>query len=86
MRLATTLLPMLTASALAAAQPLHDLVIYGGTSAGITAGIQARRDGRSVVVLEPTGHIGGLTTGGLSKAAHHPGIPPASRPPAVSAL
>lgn len=45
----------------------YDIVIYGGTSAGVTAGIQAERDGRSVVVLEPTGHIGGLTTGGLGQ-------------------
>jgi hypothetical protein len=44
-----------------------DIVVYGGTSAGIVAGIQAAREGRSVVVLEPTAHTGGLTTGGLGQ-------------------
>lgn len=45
----------------------YDLVIYGGTSAGIAAGIKARRQGLSAVVLEPTERIGGLTTGGLGQ-------------------
>ncbi len=43
-----------------------DLVIYGATSGGIAAAIQAKRMGKSVIVLEPGRHIGGLTTGGLS--------------------
>ena len=42
-----------------------DLIIYGGTSAGVTAAVQARRMGKSVIVLEPSHHIGGLTSGGL---------------------
>jgi hypothetical protein len=42
-----------------------DVVVYGGTSAGITASIQAQRMGKSVVLLEPSNHLGGLTTGGL---------------------
>lgn len=44
-----------------------DLVIYGGTSAGIAAAIEARRMGKSVVLIEPTSRVGGLTTGGLGK-------------------
>lgn len=43
----------------------HDLVIYGSTSAGIAAAIQGSRMGKSVLLIEPTRHIGGLTTGGL---------------------
>lgn len=43
----------------------YDIVIYGGTSGGLAAGIQAARMGKSVVVIEPTRHTGGLTTGGL---------------------
>jgi thioredoxin reductase len=43
----------------------YDIVIYGGTSAGISAAIQASRMGKSVVLIEPTNRIGGLTTGGL---------------------
>lgn len=44
----------------------YDLVIYGATPAGITAAIAAAREGASVVLLEPTKHIGGMVTGGLS--------------------
>ncbi len=42
-----------------------DIVIYGGTSAGVAAAIQGSRMGKSVVLIEPTNRIGGLTTGGL---------------------
>jgi hypothetical protein len=42
-----------------------DIVVYGGTSAGIVAAVQARRDGKTVVLIEPSNHLGGLTTGGL---------------------
>lgn len=48
-----------------AAQKEYDIVIYGGTSAGVAAAIQSSRMGKSVVVIEPTDRIGGLTTGGL---------------------
>jgi len=43
-----------------------DIVIYGATSGGIAAALQASRMGKSVVLLDPGTHIGGLTTGGLS--------------------
>ena len=47
----------------------YDIVVYGGTSAGISAAIQSSRMGKSVVLIEPTqkdgGLLGGLTTGGL---------------------
>lgn len=42
-----------------------DVVVYGGTSAGIIAAVQVRRMGKTVVLLEPSRHLGGLTTGGL---------------------
>jgi len=42
-----------------------DIVIYGGTSAGVAAAIQSSRMGKSVVLIEPSAHVGGLTTGGL---------------------
>lgn len=45
----------------------HDIVVYGGASGGIVAGIQALAMGKSVIVIEPSGHIGGLTTGGLGQ-------------------
>jgi len=47
-------------------RPIHDLVIYGNNSAGVMAGIQARRDGLDVIVTGPDKHLGGLTAGGLS--------------------
>src|SRR6056297_2576533 len=45
----------------------YDIVIYGGTSAGIAAAIQSSRMGRSVLIIEPSSRIGGLTTGGLGQ-------------------
>ncbi len=48
-------------------QETYDLVIYGGTSAGVAAAVQAKRMNRSVVVIEPTKRLGGLTTGGLGQ-------------------
>jgi hypothetical protein len=43
----------------------YGIVIYGGTSGGIAAAVQARRMGKSVVLIEPGRHIGGLSSGGL---------------------
>jgi hypothetical protein len=51
--------------AVASASELVDVVIYGGTSAGVTAAVQCARMGKSVVVIEPGKHIGGLTSAGL---------------------
>ena len=45
--------------------PDYDLVVYGGTSAGVTAAVQAARMGKSVVLVGPDRHLGGLTSGGL---------------------
>jgi hypothetical protein len=42
-----------------------DLCVFGGTSAGVVAALQAKRMGRSVVVVEPGQHLGGLSAGGL---------------------
>ncbi|GJM28582.1 MAG: hypothetical protein DHS20C17_12170 [Cyclobacteriaceae bacterium] len=47
--------------------PEYDLVIYGGTSAGISAAVQAKRMGKSVLLIEPGSRVGGLTTGGLGQ-------------------
>jgi len=56
----------LAANARAAEPPLtRDVVIYGATAGGIVAAIQAKTLGRSVVVVEPGRHLGGLTAGGL---------------------
>ena len=42
-----------------------DLIIYGGTSSAVTAAVQAKRMGRSVLIVCPDRHLGGLTAGGL---------------------
>ncbi len=48
--------------------PLHyDVIIYGGTSSGIAAALQAKRMGKEVLLIEPSARIGGLTTGGLGQ-------------------
>ena len=43
-----------------------DVCVYGGTSGGVIAAIQAARMGQRVVLLEPGRHLGGMTSGGLS--------------------
>ncbi len=72
--LSTRLLLSVTLGALCAlcGSPLHsapreaDVLVYGGTSGGVAAAVQAARMGKSVVLLEPGRHLGGMTSGGLS--------------------
>lgn len=45
----------------------YDICIYGSTSAGVIAAYAARKLGKSVVIISPDGHIGGLSSGGLGK-------------------
>lgn len=42
-----------------------DVVVYGGTSGGVIAAVQAKRMGHSVVIVCPDQHLGGLSSGGL---------------------
>ncbi|QCX38968.1 FAD-dependent oxidoreductase [Aureibaculum algae] len=42
-----------------------DIIIYGGTSAAIIAAVEAKKSGKSVIVVSPDIHLGGLTSGGL---------------------
>lgn len=44
---------------------VYDVVVYGATSAGIAAAIEVARAGKTVIIVNPDSHIGGLTTGGL---------------------
>ena len=60
-----SLLVLSMASPLAAAEPIYDVVVYGGTSAGVMAAVQAKRMDRSVVIVCPDKHLGGLSSGGL---------------------
>lgn len=43
----------------------YDVCVYGGTSAGVVAAYSAAQRGLDVVLVEPTEHIGGMTSGGL---------------------
>ena len=59
------LLTVVLALPLCGAEKPHDIVIYGGTSGGIIAAVQAAKSQRSVVLVSPTAYLGGLTTSGL---------------------
>jgi hypothetical protein len=65
-RISCCLLPIICLAGELKAQSSYDVVVYGGTSGGVTAAIEAARLGRSVLLIEPSQHLGGMTTGGLS--------------------
>src|SRR5262245_46006096 len=49
----------------APADERYDIVIYGGTSAAVVAAVEAHRLGKSVAIVCPETHLGGLSSGGL---------------------
>ncbi len=53
-----------------AKSPTYDVVVYGGTAGGVISAIAAAREGASVVLLEPSRHLGGMLTGGLGRTDH----------------
>ena len=55
-----------TAGRARAADVIVDVAVYGATPAGICAAVAAAREGRNVALIEPTGHVGGVMSGGLS--------------------
>lgn len=57
-----------TASLQAAVPASPDVVVYGGVPCGIAASITAAREGARVVLIEPTKHVGGLSTSGINTA------------------
>src|SRR5436190_18700072 len=63
--LSIALVLTLAAATRAQQQAAYDIVVYGGTAGGVVAAVQARRLGKTAVVIEPTQHLGGLTSGGL---------------------
>jgi hypothetical protein len=42
-----------------------DVVVYGATAGGVIAAVAAAREGKSVLLLEPGRHVGGMVSGGL---------------------
>lgn len=64
----TTLLPVTHVARSAApsgAVRRADVIIYGGTSAGVMAAVQVKKMGKTVIVVSPDKHLGGLSAGGL---------------------
>lgn len=55
----------ISGTAARAADREYDVVVYGGTTGGVAAAVQAARMGKTVVLIEPGKHLGGLTSGGL---------------------
>jgi len=43
----------------------YDVVVYGGTASGVIAAVQAKKLGKTVIVVSPDKHLGGLSSGGL---------------------
>ncbi|HET9826542.1 MAG TPA: FAD-dependent oxidoreductase [Chitinophagaceae bacterium] len=43
----------------------YDVCVYGGTSAGVIAAYSVAKMGKSVILIEPGKHLGGLSSGGL---------------------
>lgn len=60
---------LICAASLNAAEPATtDIVVYGGVPCGIAASITAAREGAKVILIEPTKHVGGLSTSGINTA------------------
>lgn len=57
-----------SAAALAAPGGSYDVAVYGGVPCGIAAAIAAAREGARVLLIEPTKHVGGLSTSGINTA------------------
>lgn len=66
MALVLTLFPSQSGVLIAQTSKTADVIVYGATPGGFCAAIAAAREGASVLLLEPTDHVGGLSTGGLS--------------------
>ncbi|MBI4892989.1 MAG: FAD-dependent oxidoreductase [Acidobacteria bacterium] len=57
---------LVMSACLAMGQESYDLVVYGGTAAGMATAVAGARHGLKTVLLEPRDHIGGMVSGGLS--------------------
>jgi len=42
-----------------------DVIIYGGTPAAVTAAVQVMKSGKTVIVVSPDKHLGGMSSSGL---------------------
>ncbi|MBL8179069.1 MAG: FAD-dependent oxidoreductase [Bryobacterales bacterium] len=62
------LFPLCCAAAGLAAAQSYDVVIYGGAAAAVSAAVEISRGGRSVAIVAPEQHIGGIMVDGLGSA------------------
>ena len=46
----------------------YDIVIYGDSSCAVTAAVAAKRLGRSVILVNPTRFLGGMSAIGIDKS------------------
>src|SRR5262245_56454378 len=61
----TALLLSTVPSATRGAEYSADVVVYGGTAAGVVAAVSVACEGKRVLLVEPDKHLGGMVTGGL---------------------
>lgn len=61
------MLTILISAAMGYGNNKYDICIYGGNAAGVVAAYTAKKMGKSVVIIAPDGHIGGLSSGGLGQ-------------------
>ena len=53
------------ATPVVADEPVFDIVVYGDSSGAVTAAVAAKRRGRSVILVNPTRFLGGMSASGL---------------------
>jgi len=47
--------------------PEYDIIVYGGTSAGVMSAYTGKMMGKKVLLIEPGKHLGGLSSSGLGE-------------------
>ena len=63
------LITLLTSATSLAAEAKHrkaDICVYGGTASGVMAALAAKKEGASVILIEPSRWLGGMTGGGIN--------------------
>jgi len=63
--LVAILIIQVTPRAVSAQSYEADVIVYGGTCAAVTAAVQVIKSGKTVLVVSPDKHLGGLSSGGL---------------------
>src|SRR5258706_1479428 len=58
---------LFTTRAFAAENVKVDVCVYGGTSAGVITAAAVAKEGKSVILIEQSRHLGGLSSGGLGQ-------------------